>query len=507
MSQTRFQEVTAIHAPSAHIRFRERSGSRRAALILLLLVAATAATSPAQTFKTLYNFCSKVNCTDGGLPYEMALVQGANGDLYGTTGAYGANGYGTVFKITPAGTLTTIYNFCSQPSCADGGYSQGGLLLAADGSFYGVARQGGANGYGTVFKITAAGKLTTLYNFCSQPSCADGAYPEAGLIQATDGDFYGTTSYDGPYGGGTVFKIILSKKGATLKTLYSFCALKDCADGEDPQTALIQVADGSFYGTAFTGGDSTCYGAGTFFQMTAAGTLTPLSDFCWSTTGGYPDSALVQAANGNFYGTNANSAVGSGYGTFYEATPTGSITSLYTFCPQGAGCPDGAVPQGVILGTDGNFYGTTGEFGANNGEGTVFVITPTGRLTTLHTFSGADGGGPRGGLLLGTNGTFYGTTSAGGTHGDGVVFSVATGLGPFVETIPTSGAANTKVTILGTKLKGATAVSFNGTAATFKVVGSSEIKTTVPAGATSGTVTVTTSGGGTLNSNVAFQVR
>jgi uncharacterized repeat protein (TIGR03803 family) len=500
MSRAHFQKVAATPAPSTHTRFRRRTGSLRAASMLLLLVAATAATSPAQTFKTLYNFCSRAGCTDGGLPYEMALVQGANGDLYGTTDAYGANGYGTVFKITTTGKLKTIYNFCSQPSCADGSYSQGGLLLATDGSFYGVTRQGGANNYGTVFKITAAGKLTTLYSFCSQAPCTDGEYPQAGLIQATNGNFYGTTQGGGAYSGGTVFEI--TSKG-TLTTLYSFCAVQYCADGENPSTALTQVADGNFYGTAFTGGGSTCYGAGTFFQMTGSGTLTPLADFCWSTTGGYPDSALVQAANGNFYGTTSNSQPG--YGTLYEATPTGSISSLYTFCLQGPGCPDGAQPQGVILGTDGNFYGTTGEFGANGGLGTVFKITPAGEFT-LHTFSGSDGNGPSGGLLLDTNGTFYGTTSDGGGYGGGTIFSLSTGLLPFVATVPTSGAAKTKVTILGTNLTGATAVRFNGTAATFKVVSATEIKTTVPTGATSGPVTVATSGDTTLNSNVAFQI-
>ena len=185
-------------------------------------------------------------------------------------------------------------------------------------------------------------------------------------------------------------------------------------------------------------------------------------------------------------------------------TPAG-LTVLYSsFCLEP--CPVGESPDSLVLGTDGNFYGTTG--GGSFSDGTVFEITPTDQLTTLHTFSGTDGefGDPPGNLLLATNGTFYGTTSAGGKYLNGTIYSLATGLGAFVETIPTSGAAKTKVTILGTNLKGATAVSFNGTAAAFKVVGSSEIKTTVPAGATSGTVTVTTSGGTTLTSNVAFQV-
>jgi uncharacterized repeat protein (TIGR03803 family) len=516
MSGTRFEEVTGMPAPSAHIRFRERTGSLRAGLILLLLVAATGVTSPAQTFKTLYNFCSKTGeggyCLDGAGPLYTTLVQGANGDLYGTTVGGGINDYGTVFKITTAGKLKTIYNFCSQPSCADGFQPEAGLVLANDGSFYGEVGQGGAYGGGTVFKITAAGKLTTLYNFCSLPSCADGSGPAGSLIQATDGNFYGTTSAGGTYSAGTAFEVISGKKGIILKTLHSFSG----DDGLNPETGLIQATDGNFYGTASAGsaGVEGCSptGGGTFFQLTPSGTFTTLSGFC-APNGFYVDSAPVQAGNGdlNFYGTTTEGGDGNndGYGTVYEMAvsgmpPIGSLTSLYSFCLQ-TGCPDGEYPQAVNLGTDGNFYGTTYSGGANS-DGTVFKITPTRQFTTLHSFTGTDGIYPNGALLLDTNGTFYGTTYEGGKNGQsGTIFSLTTGLGPFVKTIPTSGKAKTKVTILGTSLTGTTAVSFNGTAAVFKVVSSSEIKTTVPAGATSGTVTVTTSGG-TLSSCVAFQI-
>jgi uncharacterized repeat protein (TIGR03803 family) len=190
-------------------------------------------------------------------------------------------------------------------------------------------------------------------------------------------------------------------------------------------------------------------------------------------------------------------------------TPTGSITSLFSFCLQ-TGCPDGKHPVGLALGTDGNFYGTTERANADN-KGTVYEITPADQLTTLHSFTPTngnfvDGSTPIGPLLLLTNGTFYGITEFGGKTTNGTIFSLETGLAPFIKTIPTSGAAGTSVTILGTSLKGATKVSFDGTAATFKVVSATEITTTVPSGAKSGTVTVTTSDGTKLNSNVAFQV-
>jgi uncharacterized repeat protein (TIGR03803 family) len=512
MSRTRFQEVTVMPAPGAHISFRERTGSLRAALMLLLLVAATAATSPAQTFTTLHNFCSKKNpagyCLDGNDPLAP-LVQGTNGDLYGTTEGGGTNGYGTVFKVTPAGKLTTIYNFCSQASCTDGSTPEGGLVLATDGSFYGTTQTGGTYNDGTVFKITAAGKLTPLHSFDG----TDGESPEAALIQATNENFYGTTLQGGAYGGGAAFEITAS---GTLTTLHSFCAALPCGDGYEPN-GLIQAADGNFYGTTLEGGDYNCppYAGnnGTFFQLSPSGTLTTLAGFCLP-DGIHPNSTLVQAADGNFYGTtmNGGGASNPNYGgAVYEMTPTGSATWLYSFCLQ-TGCPDGNDPAGLILGTDGNFYGTTGYGGGNNNAGTVFEITSTGQLTTLHSFNGTDGGYygaylTNGALLLDTNGTFYGITYQGGkNYNAGTIYSLATGLGPFVETIPTSGKAKTKVTILGTNLTGATAVRFNGTAATFKVISASKITTTVPAAATSGTVTVTTSGGATLNSNVTFQV-
>jgi uncharacterized repeat protein (TIGR03803 family) len=177
---------------------------------------------------------------------------------------------------------------------------------------------------------------------------------------------------------------------------------------------------------------------------------------------------------------------------------------LYTFCPE-TGCADGQVPNaGLIQATDGNFYGTTLS-GGTLGAGTIFKITSTGTLTTLHSFTGTDGEEPYAGLIQGTNGEFYGTTSGGGAHGYGVVFRLSAGLGPFVETRPTSGKVGAAVTILGTDLTGATSVTFNGQAATFTVVSSSEITTNVPTGATTGEVEVKTPGR-TFTSNVEFRV-
>src|ERR1017187_8616145 len=207
----------------------------RRAYAVLVLCATTAVALPAQTFTTLFSFDN----THGATP-EGSLVQATNGYLYGTTFGGGTFNYGTVFKITPSGTLTTLYGFAGYPT--DGAYPVAGLVQATNGDFYGTTWQGGPNaggngdGAGTIFKITPSGTLTTLYSFCSQSGCTDGNGPEwAGLVQATNGDLYGTTAAGGANGGtygsgaGTVFKISPS---GTLATLYSFCSQSGCTDGE-----------------------------------------------------------------------------------------------------------------------------------------------------------------------------------------------------------------------------------------------------------------------------------
>jgi uncharacterized repeat protein (TIGR03803 family) len=224
------------------------------ACALFAFCVATAIALPAQSFTTLVNF----DGTNGADPGFMSLVQGVDGNLYGTAYGGGASSYGTVFKITPGGTLTTLYSFCSQLFCADGSHP-GALVQATNGDFYGTTVNGGADsscglggflGCGTVFKITPAGMLTTLHSFDG----ADGRYPEGELVQATNGDLYGTTSQGGANDDGTVFKI--NPAGKT--TLYNFCSITnsagDCLDGDDPMFGLVQATNGDFYGTTSNGG-------------------------------------------------------------------------------------------------------------------------------------------------------------------------------------------------------------------------------------------------------------
>jgi uncharacterized repeat protein (TIGR03803 family) len=194
---------------------------------------------------------------------SAGLIQATNGYFYGTTAFGGANSQGSVFKMSPTGTLTTLYSFCPQRPCTDG-YAPSGLVQATDGNFYGTTALGGlqncpAGSCGTVFKIKPSGTLTTLYSFCSQNNCPDGAYPSDTLVQPTDGNLYGTTSRI--YGVGTIFKITL---GGELTTLYTFCSQKNCNDGTYPSAALIQDTNGTFYGTTDDGGT---YNLGTIFSL------------------------------------------------------------------------------------------------------------------------------------------------------------------------------------------------------------------------------------------------
>jgi uncharacterized repeat protein (TIGR03803 family) len=524
--------------------------SSRTAFIIFILCAATAIAASAQTFnETNFNFAN------GGNPNAGPMVQAANGNFFGIAAVGGGpsncpngnntNGCGTVFELTPAGKLTALYSFCSQTACADGEYPEGALVLGSDGNLYGTTISGGAHNGGTVFKITPTGTLTTIYSFCVSINdlgiCTDGMNPE-GLTQGANGNFYGVTFFGGTattspcynpdaqlLGCGTIFELTAAGK---LTTLHNFCTKVNsggfCTDGGFPQTPLVQAPSGNFYGILSLGGGAgrcnSSSACGSVFSMSAQGVFTTIYNFC--TVGDCPDgnnpSSLTRASNGNFFGTTQAGGSGGG-GTFFEITPAGSLTTLYGFCNTLAGetCPDGTTPSSLMQATDGNFYGTTTaggaatcNYGGAYGCGTVFKMTSAGSITTLHDFCETncyDGISPRATLAQGTNGIFYGLAGAGGADefgcfsGCGTAYSLSVGLGPFVETNPTSGKVGGLITILGNGLKGTTSVSFNGTTATFTVVSNTAIKAKIPTGATTGTIEVTTPGG-TLSSNVAFTV-
>jgi uncharacterized repeat protein (TIGR03803 family) len=476
------------------------SASKKAGLVLLLF-AATAIAAPAQMFVTLVNFRG----TNGYGP--LSLVQGPDGSLYGTTvngGDYSVckPGCGTVFKMNPEARLSTLYTFCPQPNCSGGDLPQAGLVLGADGYFYGTTLGGWGHNDDTVFRITPSGTLTTLHIFAGP----DGSGPEAALLQAADGNLYGTTVNGGggsncSYGCGTVFKIT---PGGTLTTLHSF----DSTDGAYPYAGLIQTSDGDFYGTTSGGGAQDF---GTVFRLTPEGALTTLYSFCAQTgctDGDNPVGGLVRGMDGNLYGTTIYGGTGgcSGYetgcGTIFRITSAGTLTTLYSF---GTVADDGNYPEaGLIQATDSNFYGMTSQGGVGR-SGTIFKITMAGQLTTLHSFDGTDGFQPSSALLQATNGTFYGSGGTGGVYGFGTIFSLDMGLGPFVAFVRGAGKVGQTGGILGQGFTGTISVSVNGTPASFTVESDRFIRATVPAGATTGFVTVTTPSD-TLTSDVPFHV-
>jgi len=458
---------------------------------LLLLIASCAS---AQTLTTLANLPNGF-----GVALPAGLIQGTDGNFYGSTVYGGAYTYGMIFAVSPASMLSTVYNFCPSIGCADGAYPYAALVLGTDGNFYGTNAGGGARGWGTIFKITSSGVLTTLHSFCGSASCADGVYPTASLVQAANGNFYGTTQGDGTNTLGTIFRVTAAGQ---FTTLYTFCKVAGCPDGAAPTAGLIQATDGNFYGATKGGGipgcgSATLQGCGTIFKVTAAGVLTTLHEFSVS-DGIYPSGSLLQGTDGYLYGTTLYGGTYN-YGTVFEITTSGSLTTLYSFCASDYPCADGYSPSGGLAqGTDGNFYGAT-ESGGANYSGTLFSITPAGSLATLHTFNGSDGWGPAVSPVQGTDGSFYGTTVQ-------TVYSLNMGLGPFIKTVPTSGKAGSIVTILGTSLSSATKVSFAGTAATFTVISPSEITANVPTGAKTGKVRVMLASGTSLVSNISFRV-
>jgi uncharacterized repeat protein (TIGR03803 family) len=348
--------------------------------------------------------------------------------LYRFNGTDGANPAGLVQAIngylygtTQNGTvfkITPTGTFDTTSISCTKGCS--GLVGGAIGEYL-ATLGGGANNSGTILEIGSNDTLTTLYTFCSQIACEDGSTPFA-LAQGANGNLYGATRSGGTCCGDTIFKI--TPKG-TFTTLYNSCVEAGCPTGP---SGLVQAANGDFYGTTQQGGSQLCPGGcGTVFKMTPGGTFTTIYDFCAQTDcpagNPYPAGALVQATNGYLYGT-TNSGGAYGEGSVFKITPTGTFTTLYSFCADEF-CSDGGKPTaGLVQATDGNLYGTTtwgGLYGPGS-VGTIFKITPEGTLTTIYNFCQggcADGEYPQAGLIQGTDGNLYGTTIYGGTFGSG----------------------------------------------------------------------------------------
>jgi uncharacterized repeat protein (TIGR03803 family) len=384
--------------------------------------------SASYNLSLLASFTGTSGAAPGQYPYLENLVQGSDGNFYGTTLDGGTNGYGAVFKISPSGTFTLLHSFST--ATTDGESPYAGLVQGSDGNFYGTTHTGGANNYGTVFQISPSGTFTLLHSFST--ATTDGEYPYAGLVQGSDGNFYGTTYFGGANGAGTVFNVTPS---GTCTVLHSFSTAT--TDGRQAYAGLVQGSDGNFYGTTYLGGANNY---GTVFQIAPSGAFTLLHSFSnVQTDGRNPYASLVQGSDGNFYGTTFYGGA-NGYGTLFNVTPSGTVTVLHSFSTA---TTDGQQPRAsLVQGSDGNFYGTT-YLGGANGNGAIFQITPAGTFTLLHSSSTGttDGDYPYGGLVQGSDGNFYGTTYYGGASSDGAIYKLTPSpalAAPVVLSVPAS---------------------------------------------------------------------
>jgi uncharacterized repeat protein (TIGR03803 family) len=470
---------------------------RAMSLAIAVVVLAVAATPPlqAQTYSALYEFGGQTGDPENP-QYSGVIAQGRDGNLYSTapntpTGL--CSFCGAVFKITPSGTVTVVYDF---NDAAGSGYTPfGGLVLGTNGNFYGTTKAGGTFNEGTLFKITASGTLTPLYNFgtCTYP-CKDGVYPKAPPVQGTDGNFYGTTpdTTDGT-NTGVVYKITSAGK---FTTLHAF----DFTAGYNPNAPLIQGSDGNYYGTTTLGGKTvapTCVAAfasstcGTVFKITPGGTVTFIYEFA-KTDGAGPIGPVIQGTDGNFYGTTSEGGT-SGFGVVFKLTSSGVLTVLHDFNGTDGKTPD----AGLVQANDGNFYGVASA-GGTLGYGTIFKITSTSDHTfsVMYNFDNTHGATPEVALFQHTNGILYGDTDTGDTHGGGVFYSLNIDAAEFAKLQTTSGKVGSTVSILGQGFTGTTAVSFNGVkATTFSISSDTYLTANVPTGAKTGMVTVTRPGG------------
>jgi uncharacterized repeat protein (TIGR03803 family) len=370
---------------------------RQYSMLCVLLIGVAASAHAQVSYDVLHSF---VGGTDGAQPIG-GVIQATDGNFYGTTlkgggGSpcnFGAGGCGTVFKMTPDGTTTILHAFAGG---ADGDTPGGPLVQAADGNFFGVTEAGGNTGCGgpcgVIFKITSGG----TYNVIHSLTPAEGGAPRTALIQASDGNFYGTT----PVNGGTIFRVA---PDGTFATIHTFSVTgKEGYDFDG--NPLLQGIDGNLYGTTISGPGPS---GGTAFRMALDGTLTVLHTFAGGVADGTaPFNSLIQGLDGNFYGMTRGGGT-SDHGTIFKMTPGGTITVLYSFTDNANGVP---ILSGLVQGSDGSLFGTS--------IGTAFQLMPDGTYTVLHT--GEMFEAP---LIHGHDGNFYGTAVSDSlASGNGDVF-------------------------------------------------------------------------------------
>jgi uncharacterized repeat protein (TIGR03803 family) len=464
-----------------------------AAMLCAALVAAfnpcVSAQEPTVTYTDLHDFNDSAgdpeNFTNSGV-----MPQGRDGNIYGTSQQGGSGGVGAIYQISTGGSLSVVANVTSStgtgPEC--------GLTRGSDGNFYGIAPQGGSSNAGTVFKVTPSGTLTVLHQFTNG---TDGSGPSCPPVEASNGDYYGTTNgiFEGNQGTSTFYKVT-STGTFTLVHTFALSEGNRCS-------AVTLGTDGNFYGACLFGGANNL---GTLYKITPEGVVTVLHSLVASDGQNEQGAFLVQAEDGNFYGMGFNGGADN-YGVIFQLKTNGTYTVLHTF----TGGTDGGNPNAdLVVGSDGYLYGAASVGGSTTncsaGCGTLFKISTSGTFTVLYSFDGTHGSNPQSNLTLDTNGVLYGVTESGGANGDGVFFSLNVSFNPFVTLQGTAGSVGSKVGILGQGFSSSSVVKFNGTqATTVTPTGTTYLTATVPAGATDGYVTVTT-GSTTLTSTQKYTV-
>jgi uncharacterized repeat protein (TIGR03803 family) len=428
------------------------------------------------TIKQLFGFaCDPVtnSCPNGQFPGE--LIEGGDGNFYGFAfaGGVGKNSQGTIFKITPTGQFSTIYSFAENP---DGslpfGAAPTSLVEGTDGFLYGTTLVDGANGLGTVFKLSKAGVIMDLHDFCATLQCSDGSNPSF-LMQASDGNFYGATGPNNPPTS-VIFRITPTED---FTVLHTFVLKKDGTG----VFGMLQAPDGNFYGTTVAGSEIQGQVFNSVFRMSPAGTYKILHSFDFSHAA---TSAPILASNGQLMGLQNNSIL-------YQISLKGVYKQLGPLSSRQFFDGD------LLEASDGNLWGDF--FG-----GIAFESTLTGSVLLNKSFNSKVNGDEPETILQAANGKFYGTTFVGGAPvngqpSSGTIWSIDGGLpAPLPDLVgfaPATGGVGSTVLIQGSHFTGTTSVTFNGVSAAFHVLSAHYLSAAVPAGATSGPMTITNAGG------------
>uniref|UniRef100_UPI00333F820F choice-of-anchor tandem repeat GloVer-containing protein n=1 Tax=Castellaniella defragrans TaxID=75697 RepID=UPI00333F820F len=344
------------------------------------------------------------------------LTADNDGNLYWTSPTVGAEHGGVIFRMTADGRVSPAYTF-DRPD-VDAVEPINGVIQASDGNFYGTTRSNRPGTVtGTLYRLTLRGEVTVLHTFGVEK--ADPQLPNSLLVEDQDGMFYGTTAVGGLTGDGAVYRMTRAGKFSVLHFFGD-----DEIDGKTPSGGLTLGADGNLYGTTEFGGRDN---RGIVYQLTPTGKLTVLHSFgSVSDDGENPKNGVVQDNDGNLYGT-TGAGGRAGVGAIFKISPNGDYALLYSFPRSVQG--DGVGQSSIIAGSDGFLYGTTCSAGANrignDFAGQFFRLSKQGEMTSLYSFGATPGDGvcpedER--LVAGTNGIFYGSTFAGGTHGLGTIY-------------------------------------------------------------------------------------